>query len=252
MDGENLTNRYDQFISAGASLTLSRPDKGKADAFAPYRHAFYDHLELAVALHQIKYVYIIEHVNCGAYLYSPPDEPYEGVDLDNCCPVTWDELRECRQQLGKAQQFSRDIVEYSRLRQRAPGVIPEQPFRLPGTSEGLQALVRRIYDDRYVRAPHCRDWDLKVYAFRMDLRGVVKPLQSCPTHQPATEHESDTPPLRAIPFGQPEPAGDWPAPRDEVTTERRAGASGSGPETSRRATRPATPRKASKPRKSGK
>src|SRR4051812_47621533 len=59
MNFENLENRYDQFILAGAAAgAMQMPS---------WHKAFFDHLVLAVGLHQIKYVYIVEHRDCGAY-----------------------------------------------------------------------------------------------------------------------------------------------------------------------------------------
>lgn len=59
MNYENLTNRYDQFILAGASLG---PEIDKS-----WTLTFFSHLEKAIELHDIKDIYILEHRNCGAY-----------------------------------------------------------------------------------------------------------------------------------------------------------------------------------------
>jgi carbonic anhydrase len=59
MNYENLTNRYDQFILAGASLGI--------EIDPSWEKAFFSHLELAIKLHNITDVYILEHRNCGAY-----------------------------------------------------------------------------------------------------------------------------------------------------------------------------------------
>jgi carbonic anhydrase len=59
MNYENLTNRYDQFILAGASLGI---EIGKS-----CEETFFRHLELAIELHNVSDVYILEHRNCGAY-----------------------------------------------------------------------------------------------------------------------------------------------------------------------------------------
>lgn len=86
MDEQNLTNRYDQFVLAGASLgaclnqvphtdrnhdvTLYEHPLVKVDPYKAYLHweeALYNHLDIAIALHNIKDVYIIEHEDCGAY-----------------------------------------------------------------------------------------------------------------------------------------------------------------------------------------
>jgi hypothetical protein len=59
MDRDNLHNRYDHFILAGAALG--------ADVNEHWGKAFFDHLDVACKLHNIKDVYILEHRNCGAY-----------------------------------------------------------------------------------------------------------------------------------------------------------------------------------------
>jgi carbonic anhydrase len=61
MSNDNLTNRYDHVVLAGASLGVLQ------DVFPGWRQTFFDHLRLAIELHQIKDIYIVEHRNCGAY-----------------------------------------------------------------------------------------------------------------------------------------------------------------------------------------
>ncbi len=179
MEGENLTNRYDQFVSAGPSVSLKRPRLSDSDAFAACRNAFYDHLELAVALHEIKYIYIIDHFDCGAHRYASGFAQY-GQDRSEDSAhheVIINELRA-------------DILDYAQLRRDDPRGIPMagetsvaglrgtacHPFRtMVGTNgtKPLAELVGRIYADRYLRPPHSRDWEIQVFGFLMDLRGVV-------------------------------------------------------------------------------
>lgn len=64
MDQDNLSNRYDQFILAGAALGALG---GGDPAYAHWRQSFFDHLGAAHKLHDIRDVYILEHRNCGAY-----------------------------------------------------------------------------------------------------------------------------------------------------------------------------------------
>lgn len=76
MEYDNLTNRYDQFTLAGASLT-TQVNKNlkdfKSTALKDYNHfaawqtSFHHHVVIAKKLHKIKDVYIIEHQDCGAY-----------------------------------------------------------------------------------------------------------------------------------------------------------------------------------------
>lgn len=75
---DNLANRYDHFILAGTSLCTTLKSKKNAkyfkndvlesyDNFELWSKSFNDHLNLAIALHHIKDVYVIEHQDCGAY-----------------------------------------------------------------------------------------------------------------------------------------------------------------------------------------
>jgi carbonic anhydrase len=63
MEGDNLVNRYDQLVFAGSALGVMQP-KHQA-----WRKVFFQHLDIAVELHSVKDVYIMEHRNCGAYPY---------------------------------------------------------------------------------------------------------------------------------------------------------------------------------------
>lgn len=56
---DNMTNRYDQYITAGVSLGLEKN--------STWRQSFFEHLKLACELHDIHDVYILEHRDCGAY-----------------------------------------------------------------------------------------------------------------------------------------------------------------------------------------
>ena len=61
MDGRGLKDGYDHVILAGASLgalTDKRPDWG---------HTFFQHVDVAIQLHHIRKVIVIDHKDCGAY-----------------------------------------------------------------------------------------------------------------------------------------------------------------------------------------
>jgi hypothetical protein len=82
MSHDNLTNSYDQFILAGASLghfAETNRDDYTAKAWKnhlDWRKALADHIQLAIDLHDVGDVYIMEHRCCGAYkhfLRHPPD-----------------------------------------------------------------------------------------------------------------------------------------------------------------------------------
>lgn len=74
MDHDNLTNRYDQFILAGASIGALIGAKHYNTKELPYNRSYkswykalLNHIDVAVDLHDIRDVYIVEHRNCGAY-----------------------------------------------------------------------------------------------------------------------------------------------------------------------------------------
>lgn len=61
MDGRKLTDNYDQIILAGASLgalTGAQPSWGTT---------FWSHLDLALELHHVNALIVIDHRDCGAY-----------------------------------------------------------------------------------------------------------------------------------------------------------------------------------------
>ena len=61
MERDNLTHRYDHVVLAGAALGVMQ------EVFPAWRETFFQHLRLAIDLHAVKDVYIVEHRNCGAY-----------------------------------------------------------------------------------------------------------------------------------------------------------------------------------------
>lgn len=68
---DNLHNRFDHFILAGASLLCSNQDfKFNSNAKAKmyyWKKALFDHIRIAKQLHAIEDIYIVEHENCAAY-----------------------------------------------------------------------------------------------------------------------------------------------------------------------------------------
>lgn len=60
MDGRAMTNKYDHVILAGASLgaTSEKLNWGKT---------FWDHLDVAIKLHHVHKVIVLDHKDCGAY-----------------------------------------------------------------------------------------------------------------------------------------------------------------------------------------
>jgi carbonic anhydrase len=64
MNHDNLSNRYDHVILAGAALGALGGCKPEYDH---WKKTFFDHLAGAVQLHGVEDIYIIEHRHCGAY-----------------------------------------------------------------------------------------------------------------------------------------------------------------------------------------
>lgn len=61
MDDRGLAERYDQLILAGASLGALN------DKYPAWNEVFWAHLDLAIQLHQVHKLIVIDHRDCGAY-----------------------------------------------------------------------------------------------------------------------------------------------------------------------------------------
>lgn len=61
MSGRGLRNKYDHVILAGASLGA------RTDKYPAWNKTFWEHLEVAIQLHQIHKVIVMDHRDCGAY-----------------------------------------------------------------------------------------------------------------------------------------------------------------------------------------
>jgi carbonic anhydrase len=99
MDRDNLTNRYDQFILAGASLGPAK--------FDHWCEVLFEHLDAARKLHNVKDVYILEHRNCGAYREFLGEEEGSFTDSEE----HQHREREIHQQY--AQRLAKRILEHS-------------------------------------------------------------------------------------------------------------------------------------------
>lgn len=75
---DNLANRYDHFALAGTSVTAGatrEEHKGlfkekvlsQYKNFAHWKECLHEHIKIAIDLHGIEDVYIVEHEDCGAY-----------------------------------------------------------------------------------------------------------------------------------------------------------------------------------------
>lgn len=61
MAGRDLRDKYDHIILAGASLGAT------TDKYPCWNTTFWEHLDVAIKLHSIKKVIIMDHRDCGAY-----------------------------------------------------------------------------------------------------------------------------------------------------------------------------------------
>ncbi len=61
MAGRSLTDKYDHLILAGAALGALTPK------FPSWGQTFWEHLGIAITLHQIPKVIVLDHRDCGAY-----------------------------------------------------------------------------------------------------------------------------------------------------------------------------------------
>jgi carbonic anhydrase len=61
MDSRGLTNKYDQVILAGAALGAT------TEKYPAWGQTFWEHLDVAMTLHKIKKVMVINHRDCGAF-----------------------------------------------------------------------------------------------------------------------------------------------------------------------------------------
>ena len=61
MAGRGMAGKYDQLALAGASLGA------ETDKYPAWRTTFWQHLEIALDLHHIHQVVVLDHRDCGAY-----------------------------------------------------------------------------------------------------------------------------------------------------------------------------------------
>jgi len=61
MFGRDLRKKYDHVVLAGASLGAI------TDKYPSWNETFWDHLSIAIELHNIRTVIVLDHRDCGAY-----------------------------------------------------------------------------------------------------------------------------------------------------------------------------------------
>lgn len=61
MSGRGLRDKYDHIVLAGASLGAV------TDKFPAWNKTFWEHLDIAIKLHHVHKVMVLDHRDCGAY-----------------------------------------------------------------------------------------------------------------------------------------------------------------------------------------
>jgi hypothetical protein len=61
LNEHGLVNKYDQVILAGATLGVA------TDKYPAWAETFWNHLDLAIKLHEVKRVIAVDHRDCGAF-----------------------------------------------------------------------------------------------------------------------------------------------------------------------------------------
>ena len=64
-NGKGLKNDFDYFILAGAGLGVINPTHYKD--FDEWKKVYFQHIDIAISLHGIKEIILVEHMDCGAY-----------------------------------------------------------------------------------------------------------------------------------------------------------------------------------------
>ena len=92
MSGRGLRNKYDHVILAGASIGAV------TDKYPAWNQTFWEHLEVAIQLHQIHQVIVMDHRDCGAYKVLLGEDLSK--DRAKETAVHAEKLRELRQRIN--------------------------------------------------------------------------------------------------------------------------------------------------------
>lgn len=76
MHGKGLDKKYDQVILAGASLGVV------SEKFEAWHRTFWDHVDVAIELHGIHEVIVVDHRDCGAYKLALGPESMATPELE--------------------------------------------------------------------------------------------------------------------------------------------------------------------------
>lgn len=108
MNALNLHNRYDQVTIAGGAMGVHRLPKDPPDPSASWWNVFITHLSAAIndLGRPIKDVFLVDHLDCGAYKHLHPDEDLAERYRDACLDVMRDlHLDELRMLAKRLQDF---------------------------------------------------------------------------------------------------------------------------------------------------
>lgn len=76
MNGKGLDGKYDHVVLAGASLGVV------SKKFAAWHDTFWQHLDVAIQLHRVHEVVVIDHLDCGAYKLAFGDNIVASKDVE--------------------------------------------------------------------------------------------------------------------------------------------------------------------------
>ncbi|WP_143959471.1 hypothetical protein [Litoribacter populi] len=143
LDHDKLTNRYDHFILAGTSLGTQGAgvleslfnDKvmEKYNSFSEWKMLFCQHLDLAVNLHQVEDVYIMEHEDCGAYKGFLKDGIFTEREKEHKCHKHF------------ASQLAKDIQEKTFTRTKPDGTKEDYKLNVHCFILDLRGNVDLLY-----------------------------------------------------------------------------------------------------------
>jgi hypothetical protein len=167
MNGLNLHNRYDQLALAGGAMGVHRLPKDPEHPSAEWWNVFATHLSAAIdVLHRpIKDVFLIDHLDCGAYKYLHPNDAlateYREANLARMMALHTDELRMLADRIRNFCETKRQAADDKR----------RMVLQSCTKDTGCQKSAKKFEDD-LVNA-----WTgIRVSYFLMDLRGVVMQL----------------------------------------------------------------------------
>ena len=76
MNARGLKDKYDHIVLAGASLGALN------DRFPAWSEVFWQHLDLAIQLHEVHRVMLLDHRDCGAYKMILGDAAVKDADTE--------------------------------------------------------------------------------------------------------------------------------------------------------------------------